>query len=818
MNRPLVSIVLAYAAGLLLAEFFHSAPTALLAVSSFVLLLTVSLPKLRSGFLWPLLALIGWSNYSVRTAAISPHDLRTQIGTEPALVTVRGELLETPRQMVYEREGEKVWRSLATVRVQSCQRLKQNSAAPAHGDILTTTPGVLGTNIFAGQTVEISGVLGQPPRPVAEGLFDYQSYLAGRGIFYQLDVETTNDWKVISPIAKPTPWGDRFLNWAQAALAYGLPAPDEPLELLWAMTLGWRPALTDEVSAPFMKSGTMHIFAISGLHIALIAGILMAVLRTMQLPRFWCGLVVIPIIWFYTAATGWQPSAIRSTIMMSLVIGGWMLRRPGNLLNSLAAAALIILVWDPAQLFQASFQLSFFVVLSIALFMPPLEKIRDRLLQIDPLLPRELLPRWQRWSYPVARLLLTWLAVSLAAWFGSWPLTAYYFHIFSPVTLLANLIIVPLSSAALAANLGSLVCGDWLPWGTELFNHSAWFWMWCMVAVSEWLVQLPHAFFYVASPGVMDFVIYFTTLIAVTSGLVFRQGWRVAAAIWLVAAIGFYGWRIFDARNITTLTALPLNGGSAVFVRDGKAGDLMIDCGATNSVKFITQPFLQSQGVNRLPQLILTQGDIRDMGGVGLIDDTFPVEQILASAVKFRSSAYRKTVNDAEAFPKVKRTLQPEDSIGDWQVLYPYPTNNFSQADDNSLVLKGEIRGLKILLLSDLGLTGQRDLVGRESDLTADIVFTGLPERSEPLGNRLLEKIKPRLIVVMDSKLPATKRSSRSLRERLEQKEIPVIYTRNAGAVTVVIRPDQWDLRTMDGQKFSSANATNSPPHAAPVE
>ncbi|MEI9864019.1 MAG: ComEC/Rec2 family competence protein [Limisphaerales bacterium] len=62
---------------------------------------------------------------------------------------------------------------------------------------------------------------------------------------------------------------------------------------------------------------------ISGLHIALIAGILVAILRTVQVPRFWCGTVIIPLIWFYTAATGWQPSAIRSTIMMTIIIAGW---------------------------------------------------------------------------------------------------------------------------------------------------------------------------------------------------------------------------------------------------------------------------------------------------------------------------------------------------------------------------------------------------------------------------------------------------------------------------------------------------------------
>src|SRR5215467_12567446 len=123
----------------------------------------------------------------------------------------------------------------------------------------------------------------------------------------------------------------------------------------------------------------MHIFAISGLHIALIAGILVSLLRLFQIARGLCGWLIIPAIWFYTAATGWQPSAIRSTI----IITGWALKRPSDLLNSLAAAAFIILLWDPQQLFGASFQLSFFVVLSIALLMPPLERLADHLLQSD---------------------------------------------------------------------------------------------------------------------------------------------------------------------------------------------------------------------------------------------------------------------------------------------------------------------------------------------------------------------------------------------------------------------------------------------------
>jgi beta-lactamase superfamily II metal-dependent hydrolase len=138
--------------------------------------------------------------------------------------------------------------------------------------------------------------------------------------------------------------------------------------------------------------------------------------------------------------------------------------------------------------------------------------------------------------------------------------------------------------------------------------------------------------------------------------------------------------------------------------------------------------------------------------------------------------------------------------------LHPAATNNFPQADDNSLVLKGEIHGAQILLLSDLGRPGQEMLLQGTNDLRADIVVVGLPEKSEPLCNVLLDAVRPQVIIVADSEFPATKRASAALRERLAQRKIPIIYTRKSGAVTIVARPGGWELRTMDGQNFSGKN------------
>src|SRR5207247_9571383 len=173
----------------------------------------------------------------------------------------------------------------------------------------------------------------------------YRTYLRRQGIYYQLQVESANDWRTVSTggsTPRP-PLADRFRHWSQKTLAAGVPNEDESLHLLWAMALGWTTALTDEVSEPFMRSGTMHIFAISGLHIARIAGILVSLLRGLQIPRGLCGWLVIPMIWFYTAASVWQSSAIRSTIMMSVSIGGLPLLRPNALPNSLGAAGLFLL-------------------------------------------------------------------------------------------------------------------------------------------------------------------------------------------------------------------------------------------------------------------------------------------------------------------------------------------------------------------------------------------------------------------------------------------------------------------------------------------
>jgi beta-lactamase superfamily II metal-dependent hydrolase len=119
------------------------------------------------------------------------------------------------------------------------------------------------------------------------------------------------------------------------------------------------------------------------------------------------------------------------------------------------------------------------------------------------------------------------------------------------------------------------------------------------------------------------------------------------------------------------------------------------------------------------------------------------------------------------------------------------------------VVLFGVFDGVRVLLLSDLGKPAQNVLLERYPELVADIVVSGIPARSEPLAEALLERAGPKIIVITDAEYPATQRASRALRERLMRRGVPVLFTRETGAVYLSLRGGRGELRTMSGLTFS---------------
>jgi len=806
MKRPLLPVALSYAGGVLLGHWLTPPLAVLFAVTAGLLVAAGVSDRWRPRLLVPLWALAGWVHLLCVTLPLSPRDLRHAFDGRPVLARVRGVLAAEPARRRRRSKSGPAWRTSVVLRVSGVAT--NDCWRPVRGRVVARIPDRLPAGLHAGAAVEVYGILRRPAGPAVEGLFDWGAFLRQRRIWFELVTEDRRDWRLPETGAPPPGWPARFGAWARRALGRGLPPEDENVELLRAMTLGWRTALTDEVAEPFMRTGTMHLFAISGLHIGLVAAILVALLRVLQVPRGACAGVVLPLLWFYVAVTGWQASAVRASLMMSVVVGGWSLHRPLDLLNSLCAAAWIILLRDPLQLFQASFQLSFFVVLNLALWMPVFEQAGNRLLRIDPLLPPELVPRRRRALNTVLRWTLLSVAVSFSAWLGSLPLIAYYFHLITPVNLLANVLMVPAAAGAVMSCMGSLLTGAWAPALAVGYNHSAWLLMKGMVGFAGWAATWPGAFRYVRAPAPWQMALYYGVLIAVVGGRCWRRGRRrglVAGAGLL--ALGFLLPPWFH-RHATTLTVLPLDGGGAWWVdRPGRAEDLLVDCGDEYRMRRLTLPFLRSRGVNVLPTLLLTHGDIRHTGGAAALLAELPVRRVVVGPHPFRSPSYRALVRALEdpaargEFPgggPVLRRVRRGDLVAGWRVLYPGADDRFPRADDHPLILRREFAGGRVLLLPDLGEAGQAALLRHGETLAADVLLAGLPVGEKPLRPPLLARVHPRVAVFSDADWPPAQCAPPGLLARVRARGGLALTTGRDGALILTLRPGAIFVRAQN--------------------
>lgn len=801
-NRPLLLPALCFASGILGEDWWRFGPWWWLSAAVAALASAVMPWRVAPWGLWTGWLLAGGLAYAIHRTPVSPMDLRRLSGGEPQLVMLRGALSEAPSLRLREQRGRWIHRTLVRMEVEAW-RPDRGDWAPATGSVMTATRGEFPDTLFRGSVVQVTGVLEEPRLPQAPGLFDYRRHLEHQDIFRVLDVSGIDDWQWSTNAAAQRPWSERFLPWARSALAHGLPE-DESTRLLWAMALGWRTALSGEVDTAFMESGTMHVFAISGLHIALIAALLLALLRAVRVPRPAGVIVVIPLLWFYVAATGWQPSAERSALMMSVVAGTWVLKRPGDLLNSLGLAALVLLVREPGQLMQAGFQLSFGVVAGLALLSPGLGGWMFPHLRFpdDPFLPEALRPHWQRWLEAPIRHLASGVVTGVAAFLSSLPVTTSLFHLFSPVSILANLLIVPLSSLALASCAASLLTFPLWPGLAAVFNASAWLWMHLMVVLSRAFAGLPGGVWYVATPPPMVWIPYGGLLLLLVGGeavpSVCRRLGRLRMGLALVAAgvvaVWLPWWR--GAQGVR-LTCLP--GGDALVVdAPGRRRDLVVNTGGVRSGPGLVTPFLRAQGWNSVPGLLLAQADAARLGDGTNFVRRFHPNLLAAPGRRQRSPAYRSALAAADILGIPVREVAAGDLLYGWTVLNPPSGGPVRSADEASVALLGTWGGIRVLLLPNLNRRAQRALLDRSDGpaaLQADVVVAGIPRSDEPLIPELLQTVRPQLIVMTTAAAPATARARSSLRERLEASGVPAYYTEDGGALEMELQAGGAVLR-----------------------
>lgn len=327
------------------------------------------------------------------------------------------------------------------------------------------------TPLLPGQVILIQKSPETIPPPVFPDEFDYRGFLARKDIHFRQFIGEKYLLVDSSDTDSPRFWLEKLRRSLAGIIAEKVPNP-ESRQIAAALLLGQKESLDREIRNAYAETGTMHILAVSGLHVGIIYAILLFPLKGIRLTarqRKAYLLLVVVLIWIYAVLTGFSPSVIRAATMFSLLTAGQMRDRKPSPWNILAFSALIMTVMDPTVIFEVGFQLSYLAVGGILL--------------LQPLILRWWLPRSRVLEY-----IWQMTAVSLAAQLATFPLSVLYFHIFPSYFLIANLAIIPLSFVVMNAGI-LLLALHWIPWiGDGLgwtVNGLIWFQNWITRTIQQ---------------------------------------------------------------------------------------------------------------------------------------------------------------------------------------------------------------------------------------------------------------------------------------------------------------------------------------------
>ena len=387
--------------------------------------------------------LTGWDNRPPREARLTLQVTRTFTPTDPrrasgsAIVTTAAAPLTALR-------GQRLYYALT---------LAAGEPAPERGAEIAAT-----------------GVLQSVPERPAAGSFD--DYLAGAGLNFTLTRARVS--ATIQPASAYQQFCTRLLVRMDALLGVGLESHPDRVAVYRAMMLGQKRDLSEEQHDLFMHSGTMHLYAINGLHIGVVAMALHLLLALLRCPRAAASAGVLAVLWLDVDTTGASPSAVRAFLMVAMLEVAWIIRRPSNPIAAISAAALLTVLLDPLDFFSASFEMSYAVVAAILTFGLPLAERWQARWPAYADLPKE---AW-RWHHHVRAQVRRWafdvLGLGCAATLVSTLSGVAFFGVFAAGALVANLVLVPLASGVIMAGLASIVCGlAGLGWAGRLCNELA---------------------------------------------------------------------------------------------------------------------------------------------------------------------------------------------------------------------------------------------------------------------------------------------------------------------------------------------------------
>lgn len=335
------------------------------------------------------------------------------------------------------------------------------------------------------------------------GAFDYKRYCLFQNITHQVYLKSTD---IIILKHQLLPAYKQWLQHSKSSLLQILkkyiPGAKEA-GVAEALLIGYRDDLDRDLVQSYSNTGVIHVIAISGMHLAMIYGLLIIILKPLaanRKTRLLRGIIILSILWLFTLLSGAGPSILRSAVMFSFIVAGESLSKKVSIYHTLSASAFFLLYYNPFFLWDVGFQLSYAAVLSIVIFSKSINN-------------------WFYFKHKWANNIWKLMAVTISAQILTTPLSVYHFHQVPNLFLLSNLIIVPLSGIVLYAEI-FLCCISFLSPVAVFAGKIISILIQCMNSFINWVDGIPFA----VSTNISITIIESCLLYAII----------IASAIWLM--------------------------------------------------------------------------------------------------------------------------------------------------------------------------------------------------------------------------------------------------------------------------------------------
>lgn len=477
-----------------------------------------------------------------------------------------------------------------------------------------------------GDKIQLTGKIEALPHRRNPGEFDYGEYLKLHGIdasFTSFGFENIK-WlgksdpsfyksHIIYPVKK---YSIKIIN----KMVGG-----EEGEFLKGLVLGERSNISKETKEEFVNAGVSHIIAVSGLNVAYVLIIIGALLLPLPVKQSYKIFIMIAFLIFYMNLTGNVPSIVRATIMASVFLLSQVFERKTISYNIIAFSALVILLIDPQQLFDAGFILSYSAILSILYFYPKLNKLAASAGIYKNL-------SGGNFVHKSSRALIALVLGTLAAQIGTIPVTALMFKKISVVSLITNVAAIPLSNVALAIGFIMIITSTFSMWLTGVFAASASVLLHWLLAFIDFSANLDFSFIETYWADWLMLVFYYAFVFILFNAK--KKNLKPRLVIASLIIINFFLLRsILNNNPNLRLIYFDVGNSNSCLISSPQGENVLINAG-TSTFRYTSAerniiPYLKSRGVSGIDLFIVTYLDKNEFRNIIYFVRNFPVKKIL---------------------------------------------------------------------------------------------------------------------------------------------------------------------------------------------